>query len=215
VEVDLRRSADGALVVMHDASVDRTTDGCGRVAQLTLAELRRLDAGRRFDPAFADERIPTLDQVLDAVPRQVWLNLQVKRGEPIAGEVTRTLARRDRLEHAFVAGGADALREARAAHPDVRVCDLERRASREEYVEHAVRSGADFIQLHHRRGVPDPGIVERAQRGGLRVNHFCTPEAAELERLFRARIDFPLVDDVERGLRVAVRFGVAPLRHTG
>lgn len=60
IELDLHLSKDGALVVMHDADVDRTTDGNGPIADKTLAELRELDAG-------GGERVPVFDEVLDAV----------------------------------------------------------------------------------------------------------------------------------------------------
>ena len=63
VELDVRRTRDGQLVCVHDDSVNRTTDGTGRVAELSLRELRLLDAGKKFDPAFAGERIPTLEEV--------------------------------------------------------------------------------------------------------------------------------------------------------
>ena len=62
-ELDVRRSKDGHLVCIHDEDVKRTTNGSGRVADLTLAELRRLAAGRWFDPAYAGERVPTVDEV--------------------------------------------------------------------------------------------------------------------------------------------------------
>src|SRR5438270_2134907 len=61
-EFDVQRTKDGHLVVIHDAAVDRTTGGTGRVAELTLAEVRRLDAGGRFDPNFAGERVPTVEE---------------------------------------------------------------------------------------------------------------------------------------------------------
>ncbi|MYW19740.1 glycerophosphodiester phosphodiesterase, partial [Streptomyces sp. SID2955] len=60
IELDLHLSKDGALVVMHDADVDRTTDGSGPIAEKTLAELRALDAGR-------GERVPVFEEVLEAV----------------------------------------------------------------------------------------------------------------------------------------------------
>ncbi|NMC78815.1 MAG: glycerophosphodiester phosphodiesterase, partial [Chloroflexi bacterium] len=60
IELDAKLSADGQVVVIHDQSVDRTTDGHGRVGQLTLAQLKELDAGSSFSPGFAGERIPTL-----------------------------------------------------------------------------------------------------------------------------------------------------------
>lgn len=65
VEVDVRTAADGTLVVIHDDTVDRTTNGSGRVDQMTLPELRSLDAGSWFDPHFAGQRIPTLRETLN------------------------------------------------------------------------------------------------------------------------------------------------------
>jgi glycerophosphoryl diester phosphodiesterase len=64
VELDVHLSKDGHLVVIHDESVDRTTDGAGAVNHLTLSELRALDAGAKYDAQFAGQRIPTLEEVL-------------------------------------------------------------------------------------------------------------------------------------------------------
>jgi glycerophosphoryl diester phosphodiesterase len=70
IETDVRLSAGGQLVLMHDATVTRTTDGRGPVADHTLAELRSLDAGSWFSEAFAGERVPTLAELIaDIVPR--------------------------------------------------------------------------------------------------------------------------------------------------
>jgi glycerophosphoryl diester phosphodiesterase len=65
VEFDVHRTADGHLIVIHDASVDRTTNGTGLVADLTLDEIKTLDAGSTFDPRFHGERIPTLHELFD------------------------------------------------------------------------------------------------------------------------------------------------------
>ena len=67
IELDVVGAADGAVIVSHDTTVDRCTDGTGRIAGMTLAELKRLDAGIRFGPPFAGERLPTLIEVIDAV----------------------------------------------------------------------------------------------------------------------------------------------------
>ena len=64
-EIDVRLTQDGKLVLMHDAKVDRTTDGSGPVTAMTLAEVKKLDAGRWFDRKFAATKVPTLDEVLD------------------------------------------------------------------------------------------------------------------------------------------------------
>jgi glycerophosphoryl diester phosphodiesterase len=78
LECDVRLSRDGQIVVMHDATVDRTTDGRGRVSDLTLAELRALDAGGRFAPAWAGERIPLLDELLAIVPADARIVVEIK-----------------------------------------------------------------------------------------------------------------------------------------
>ncbi len=64
-EIDVRLTKDGKLILMHDAQVDRTTDGSGPVTALTLAEVKKLDAGRWFDRKFAGTKVPTLDEVVD------------------------------------------------------------------------------------------------------------------------------------------------------
>ena len=88
VELDVHRSADGHLVVLHDERVDRTTNGKGQVAATTLAALRRLDAG-------GGERIPTLDEVLEALPARIAVNIELK-GRGTAAPVARTVTGRRR-----------------------------------------------------------------------------------------------------------------------
>ncbi|MBI1347302.1 hypothetical protein GC163_13565 [bacterium] len=66
-EFDVQKSKDGVLVCLHDDTLDRTTTGQGRVADHTLSEIRQLDAGSWFDPRFAGEKVPTIDEVLELV----------------------------------------------------------------------------------------------------------------------------------------------------
>ena len=78
IELDVCLSKDRHVVVIHDKTVDRTTNGTGAVKMLTLAQLRQLDAGSWFDPRFKAERLPTLAQVLDAVKGRVLVNIEIK-----------------------------------------------------------------------------------------------------------------------------------------
>ena len=91
-EVDVRRSQDGALVCVHDETVDRTTGGSGRVDGLTLEQLRALDAGSWFSPSFAGERIPTFAEVLALLPatgaRSALVAVDLK-SDQIEAEVVR------------------------------------------------------------------------------------------------------------------------------
>jgi glycerophosphoryl diester phosphodiesterase len=95
IELDARMSRDGELVVIHDRTVQRTTDGRGAVDALTLGELQHLDAGSWFSRRFAGERIPTLRQVLGFLPATMQLNIEMKPagGSPairaLAGSVVR------------------------------------------------------------------------------------------------------------------------------
>lgn len=90
LETDLHLSRDGAFICIHDATVDRTTNGRGRVAEMTLAELKQLSAsdGR---PAFADERIPTLAEVAALLPTDRLLALELKTDRFLEAEVCRRL----------------------------------------------------------------------------------------------------------------------------
>ena len=97
VELDEWRCKTGELVVMHDGKVDRSTNGTGRIADLTLAEIRALDAGSKKGAAFAGEMVPTLDEALDCFPKTgIYLNIHCKTGDA-APEVAEMLRRKGRL----------------------------------------------------------------------------------------------------------------------
>jgi glycerophosphoryl diester phosphodiesterase len=78
VEIDVTVTADGHVVVIHDETLDRTTDGQGLVSDHTLEEIRRLDAGSWFDQQFDGETIPTLDEVLLLTSGKTLLNIEIK-----------------------------------------------------------------------------------------------------------------------------------------
>lgn len=89
-ELDLQATKDGVVVVIHDDTVDRTTDGRGCIGDLTLAEIKRLDAGGKFGAAFRGERIPTLRDLIDLVKasgnQRFRLNLEIKFAEGREGQ---------------------------------------------------------------------------------------------------------------------------------
>jgi len=78
IELDVMFSRDRRLVVIHDATLERTTNGHGAVNDCTLEELKRLDAGSWFDPEFADQRLPELSEVLDLVNGRTRVNIEIK-----------------------------------------------------------------------------------------------------------------------------------------
>ncbi|MFA5517790.1 MAG: glycerophosphodiester phosphodiesterase family protein [Spirochaetota bacterium] len=87
VELDVRLSRDGEVVVFHDDTLSRCTDGRGKTAACTLVELKRLDAGIRFGTRFKDTRIPTLEEVLSLCHGSVAVNIEIKAGA-VTGRIT-------------------------------------------------------------------------------------------------------------------------------
>lgn len=87
IEVDVRMTRDGEFVIMHDPWVDRTTNGTGLVSQMTLAEIRKLDAGSWFSPKFAGERVPTLREALRAVKGRTAVDIDFKSGPDNSAEL--------------------------------------------------------------------------------------------------------------------------------
>jgi len=82
LEMDVRETKDGQLVIMHDMNIGRTTTGRGDVAELTLAEIQQHDAGSKFDPQFAGEKAPTFAAVLEAIKGRALPDIDFKAGDP-------------------------------------------------------------------------------------------------------------------------------------
>jgi glycerophosphoryl diester phosphodiesterase len=78
VELDAKLTADGHVVVIHDSTVDRTTDGKGRVASLTLEAIRKLDAGKWFNEKFSGTKIPLLEEAFETIGRDKLINIELK-----------------------------------------------------------------------------------------------------------------------------------------
>jgi len=123
VEGDLRITADGRIVLMHDSTVDRTTDGRGPVGRLSLAELRALDAGSWFAPAFAGTRVPTLEELLELLGRYDAAVILELKGPWTPGQVAglrEELRRRGMEGRAVIASfSVVAVRAALAAAPEI------------------------------------------------------------------------------------------------
>ncbi len=123
-ELDVQATRDGAVVVIHDDSVDRTTNGTGAVAALTLAELKRLDAGSWMGERFARERVPTLEEVFAAVGTRLGLNIEIKEGA-VERRVCEVIRANDGLANSIVSSFEwGALRKVREIDPQVRVALL-------------------------------------------------------------------------------------------
>lgn len=173
IELDLHLSKDGALVVIHDPEVDRTTDGSGAVADKTLAELRALDAGR-------GERIPVFEEVLDAV--RAPLQAEIK-DVAAAAALAEVMHRRDLVSRVEVLSFHDeALTEIARLVPGVRTALVADRYG-SEVVGRARAADAGTLVLDIRRLTLE--IVEEARAADLRIIGWVVNTLDEL-RLARA-----------------------------
>lgn len=120
IEIDLRPTKDGEIVILHDATVDRTTDGSGPVNELTLDEVKSLDAGGYVSPEFAGQRIPTYEESLEAVKGTgVHLLLDIKDSSQVA-EIVRLTEAHDMAGEVIVGPRTvQALKEFMALNPDL------------------------------------------------------------------------------------------------
>ncbi len=205
IEFDVHLSADGVPVVIHDFTVDATTDGYGRVADLTLAQLQTLDAGCRFAPAFAGERIPTLDQVLNAVSERLLLNIELKstaiRDNGLERAVIALIEQRGLSDRVLISSfNPFSLRRARrcASHiplgllyaPDLPL--LLRRAWLAPLAPHQAR--------HPHHAMVDARYMAWAKKHGYRVNTWTVNEPDEMRRLIALGVD-AIITDVPDVLR--------------
>ncbi|WP_166825712.1 glycerophosphodiester phosphodiesterase [Thalassoroseus pseudoceratinae] len=210
IEFDVALTRDGELVLMHDSTIDRTTNGSGRVTEWTLAELKKLDAGSWKDTRFKGERVPTLREALDVMPDNIWLNVHLKGNVKLAEETTKTLAASGRLHQAFLACGKAAADAAKKIDKRVLICNMDRQANSMTYANETITMGADFIQLLG--GPASPEVTAKLKEQNVRVNYCCANEAERVAALFNAGVQFPLVDRLDEMLNVADEHGIERLR---
>ncbi|HJP28993.1 MAG TPA: glycerophosphodiester phosphodiesterase family protein [Candidatus Latescibacteria bacterium] len=199
IELDVHRSADGGLLLIHDGTVDRTSDGSGRVAGLTTAEILALDAGSWFDATFSGERFLVFEEALDLIPDAVRLNVHVKAYDHdrqlVAPEVVDVLAAAGRLDNAFMAADEATLVCARQREPSLEVCNLSVTPA-DDYVARSERIGCRILQPGH--GMTTKALVDDAHARGMEVNPFFADETEEMLRLIGCGVDGILTNLPER-----------------
>ena len=209
IETDLHLSRDGRLVVLHDATLNRTTNGDGLVKNFTYAELRKLDAGSWFSEEFKGERMPTVEDLLDfAGQTDLSLYLEIKGGAGYGVERAVISALRGRKESkASVVLCFDGSVLDRIHQLDRLVMTgLLFESGGEDMVKEAVRVGAR--QIGPRGDCVNPALIEDAHRRGLKVVTWTIDEPAQMRALAAAGVDGITTNHPER--LVAVRDTLPP-----
>jgi glycerophosphoryl diester phosphodiesterase len=207
LETDLHTTRDGVMVTIHDDTVDRISDGSGPVHALTLAELKRLDAGYRFSPDGGQTfpfrgkgvTVPTLAEVTQAFP-DICLNLDIKQKEPPMVEALVTFIEEQDAHDRMLVGSFDQgiLKEFRqrtggrvatsAVPQEARLFWLASRLGLTRFL----RPSYDALQVpprYYSLSVVDSCLVRAAHRLGIEVHVWTVDESEEMSRLLRLGVD--------------------------
>jgi glycerophosphoryl diester phosphodiesterase len=199
IELDLQEAADGGLVVFHDVDLERVTGLRSRIWQNTVEDLRRLDAGSHFGPAFSGERIPTLDEVLEFARGRVKLNLELKpheRERHLAESVVRAVTRAGMQGDVVVTSSDGAILErVRRLAPGLRIGRVI--AARIGRVE---RLDVDFYSV--RSEIATVAFVRRAHAHGREVHVFTVNDPARMRQMRDRGVDNLITDWPSRAFAV-------------
>lgn len=207
IELDVKLSADGQVVVIHDATVDRTTGSQGRVRDLTLAQLKSLDAGSFFSEKFRGEKIPTLAEVFEAVGKRTFINVELTNyNTPRDGlvEAVCTLVERFSLqEHVmFSSFFASNLTRARARLPEVPRGLLALNGLLGAWARSFGFAFGRYQALHPELKDVSRQQVQRVHRLQRRIHVWTVNAADDMRRLFRWDIDGIFTDDPQLAVQV-------------
>jgi glycerophosphoryl diester phosphodiesterase len=184
LEFDVRRCGDGSLVIIHDDAVDRTTNGRGRVRDLSYEELRVLNAG-------FGEPIPLLADILDEFGCTCLLNIELKDPD-IASDVKQLVLER-RLERQVIVSSFD-WDQLPALTPEIPIALLS--SGLENLIASALKMGADAI--HPRHDLVTGTLIQAAHESELSVHVWTVNDTAEMVRLRDMAADGIFTDFPER-----------------
>ncbi|MGE5463990.1 MAG: glycerophosphodiester phosphodiesterase [Syntrophothermus sp.] len=212
IELDVKLSADGQVIVIHDSTVDRTTNGKGKVRDLTLAELKSLDAGSSFSPKFAGEKIPTLEEVFEAMGKRTFINIELKnyttRSDDLV-ELVCMLVKRYQLQKyvMFSSFFPSALSKARSYLPEVPRGLLALNGLLGVWARSFGFSFGKYDALHPNLKDFTQQEVTRVHRLKRRVHVYTVNKAEDMRRLFKWGVDGIFTDDPKLAVKVRQEAG--------
>ena len=205
IELDVHLSRDGQIVVIHDERLERTTDGSGLVGEKSLAELVELNAAAKFAGGAGVQRIPTLDQVFDAVGDACRLiNIEIKSGvvlypgieEKLVDLVRRRGAAKRVIFSSFNHYG---LVELKRLAPEMAIGLLYMGALVEPW-HYAARLGAEALHPIHFTVFPE--FVAGAHAAGVQVNAWTCDSPADISRMLASGVDAIITNDVPLAVKM-------------
>jgi glycerophosphoryl diester phosphodiesterase len=211
IETDVRITRDGVLVGLHDASVNRTTDGNGRIAQMDWSEVARLDAGSWYGTAFEGERVPRVDEILDRYVGRLELVLELKvdaAGQPLVDLLNRRELAQNRTLRVIGFSWSTIQAVARAL-PQLKIGFVTFHLNAELIRKVA---GSAVSELWPEVGALESVLVQQAHEAGLTVATWGVRSRQQVARSVQAGVDAITLDcpDWAIGYRDAVAYGGTP-----
>ncbi|MBU6173034.1 MAG: hypothetical protein KGQ60_04485 [Planctomycetes bacterium] len=195
IEIDLRTTLDGHLVILHDASVTRTTDGTGEVGNMTLEQIRKLDAGMKFEKRFAGERIPTFEEMLQlAKSSKIKLLLDLKESGREYNLKIAALIQHHNLREQIILGvrSEEQAKELRKELPN---CIQLGFIPTPDRIESFREAGVDMIRLWS-QWLTDKSLVNRVRQCGAKLQiNLGRGTREELEKILPYGAEAILCDD--------------------
>ena len=208
VELDVQLSKDGQLVVLHDYTVDATTDGQGDVRNLTLPELKRLDAGTWFSSAFSGEQIPTLDEAIAEFGKTLLINVEIKSAQDESSgieEIVAACIRQHGLQERTIVSSFDhhTLRRFRTVCPEVAIGFLHGQVS-------AFDIDALVADLPHEARHPwhdmiNAEYMDWARENGFYINAWTINDAQRAIELQRLGVNSIITDEPDSIIRALMQ----------
>ena len=194
IEFDLWQSRDGVPVVMHDPTLDRVSNGSGLVTEKTLSELKKLDFGSRFAPAFAGLKIASFEELLKRFPRQAVFNIHIKssgsdRIDPDYLHCIAELVRKyDCSDHVYICGREDIMETLLQTEPELPRCMAAGPdPSKLDVVEKAIRYQCSKLQFM--KPYVNRALIGQAHEHGIRCNLFWSDDPEEAAGFLADGID--------------------------
>lgn len=218
VELDAKLTADGQIVVIHDQTVDRTTEGSGVVRKMSLTELRKLDAGSHFDISFQGEPVPTLEEVLKAIGQLTFINIELTNYASMTDALPQksaALVKRLKLSRRvmFSSFNPIALQRVRHLLPEVPIGLLAFPGSKGWLA----RSWFGRVLVRYQTLNPEHGditerLIKHMHSLGRGVLTYTVNEPQEIRRLFELGVDGIFTDDPATALQQRTALQRSPTR---
>jgi glycerophosphoryl diester phosphodiesterase len=202
IELDVTLSRDQAVVVIHDNTVDRTTNGSGRVNRLTLAEIKQLDAGSWFSPQFFQEKIPNLEEILSDFKNRVLINIEIKSDgfasmdspDILAKNVVALVQEKHMEDQVLISSFSPGMLERVLTLDSALAVAVLAKAPYDRVLLKRCRELKAF-SFHPERSLLNASMVDQCRNDGICIFVWNVQSAKDVKTCFRFEADGVIVDD--------------------